>query len=179
MTNQMDPKGEANCHLCPHKAHGSLQGWVSSHLPPTTCSSCSTPVRTQGFLLSPETLLQALTKEGALVPNTKDHVGCHAGSVWNCPLLLGGVLGKWVSINPSFPGPYLGCLLNVLSIYKTVWGWLGMGSKKALHTPQFSAFSHRGKEPKLGSPKIHPFLQPGYFEASVVASQFWNMSPLG
>lgn len=55
------------------------------------------------------------------------------------------------------------------------WAWAARG----LYTPQFSAFFHRGKEAKLGSPKIHPFLQPGYFGASVEASPFWNMSPLG
>lgn len=42
----------------------------------------------------------------------------------------------------------LGMLINVFPIYKTVWGWLGMGSKKALHTPLCSDLSHRGKEPK-------------------------------
>lgn len=67
------PKGEASCHLRPHEAPGSLQSWLSSHLPPQpTRSSCPTPGRIQGILISSETLVQALRKEGALVLGTKD-----------------------------------------------------------------------------------------------------------
>lgn len=63
VTNQVDPQREMNCHLCPHKASGSLQSWLSSQLPPSTCSSCPTPVGTQGFLISSETLVQAVRRQ--------------------------------------------------------------------------------------------------------------------
>lgn len=57
--------------LSPASLWGSWS--LFSHLlPQPTCSSCSTPSRTQGSLISSETLAQALIKEGALILGTED-----------------------------------------------------------------------------------------------------------